>query len=199
MTLPIAHRFADKVAEHRETRRQTIAEGRNRGAQLAAGDYFVFMDADVFIPNMDAFFTRALRQFAKNPQLVALTAWRRVLPDHETLADKLNLGVLSIGIWIMNNLLRMPNSYGEFQMIPAPAFRKVGGYDERLIAAEDMDMFIRLGKLGKTRLCPQLTFYDTGRRVHKLGWIRAWNLWLGTGIRARYFSEMRMSPWEEIR
>lgn len=84
-------------------------------------------------------------------------------------------------------------------MIPAAKFRAVGGFDERMIAAEDMDMFIRLGKIGRTRMEPSLKFFESGRRVHKMGWPRAWALWLGTGARARWFGTAREVPWEVIR
>jgi glycosyltransferase involved in cell wall biosynthesis len=198
-TLPIARRLADKVVVWDKPTRQTIAMARNMGAHEAAGQYYVYLDADVIIPNMDEFFTAAVERFAKDPKLAALTAWRSVLPEFRTVADSVNFAVLSFGIYAMNNFLRLPNSYGEFQMLRADKFREVGGYDERLIAAEDMDMFIRMAKVGKTRLDPSLTFFETGRRVHKMGWPRAWMLWLGTGVSTRWLGRNRDHAWEVIR
>jgi len=198
-TLEIARRLADKVVVWDKPVRQTIALARNLGAVQAAGEYFVFLDADVSIPNMDEFFSKAVQKFIDDPRLSALTAWRGIAPEYETVADRVNFSVLTFGVYVMNNFLRMPNCWGEFQMMPAEKFRKVGGFDERMIAAEDMDMFIRLGKLGKTRLEPSLKFFESGRRVHKMGWPRAWWLWLGTGAKARWFGKPRTVPWEVIR
>jgi hypothetical protein len=69
--------------------RQTIAQGRNDRAKTARGDFFIFLDADCIIPEPDRFFTQALSQFRKYPNLVALTAYLRVFPAKETFGDKL--------------------------------------------------------------------------------------------------------------
>ncbi len=198
-TLEVAHRMADKVVVWDKPYRQTIALARNLGAHQAAGEYFVFLDADVTIPNMDEFFSTAVQRFVDDPALSALTAWRGIVPENETVADRVNFSILTFGVYVMNNFLHMPNCWGEFQMMPAAKFRAVGGFNEHMIAAEDMDMFIRLGKLGKTRLEPSLKFFESGRRVHKMGWPRAWVLWLGTGMKQRWFGKSREVPWEVIR
>ena len=52
-TISIAKEFADKVICHTEQRRQTIAEGRNKGAEHAQGDIFVFLNADTFPADPD--------------------------------------------------------------------------------------------------------------------------------------------------
>lgn len=198
-TLAIAHRLADKVVVWDKPTRQTIAMARNLGAAQAVGEYFVFMDADITIPNMDTFFTQALQRFETEKKLSAVTVWRTILPQNRKLFDRINFFILSAGCYVLNNILQMPNSWGEFQMMRAADFRTVGGFDEKLIAMEDADMFVRLGKLGKTRLISSLTFYETGRRVHKMGWPRAWTLWLGTGLKHHLLGKARQAEWEVIR
>src|SRR5665213_4213761 len=56
-TLEIAKDHAHKVITHTSAGRQNIAQGRNAGAAHAHGDYLVFIDADVFIPKINDFFT----------------------------------------------------------------------------------------------------------------------------------------------
>jgi hypothetical protein len=57
------------------------------------------MDADCVIPDPDRFFTRALLQFRKNPNLVALAAYL------ETFGDRLIQGVANLGLRLENNVL----------------------------------------------------------------------------------------------
>src|SRR3989338_11061401 len=107
-TLEIARRMADKVVVWDKPVRQTIALARNLGAAQAAGEYFVFLDADVSIPNMDEFFSKAVNRFKDDSKLSALTAWRGIVPEHETVADRINFSILTFGVYVMNNFLGMP-------------------------------------------------------------------------------------------
>ena len=75
-----------------------IAQGRNDGAKTARGNFFIFLDADCVIPEPDRFFSQALSQFRKYPNLVALTAYLRVFPREETFGDKLVHGVANLGL-----------------------------------------------------------------------------------------------------
>ena len=47
--------FADKVVLHSRDDRQTIAEGRNKGAEVAEGEYFVFINADTLPEDAEKF------------------------------------------------------------------------------------------------------------------------------------------------
>ena len=55
-TTEIAKRFTDKVLVHSKKERQNIAGGRNSGAKEAKGEFVVFVDADVLIPNINSLF-----------------------------------------------------------------------------------------------------------------------------------------------
>ena len=94
--------------------RQTIAQGRNDRAKTARGDFFIFLDTDCIIPEPDRFFTQALSQFRKYPNLVAPTAYLRVFPAEETFGDKLVHGVANLGLRLKNNLFNRGESFGEF-------------------------------------------------------------------------------------
>ena len=58
-TISVARQYADIVVEYTKKEKQTIAGGRNAGAAVASGDFFVFIDADVLIPDVDIFFHKA--------------------------------------------------------------------------------------------------------------------------------------------
>ncbi|MBU6410140.1 MAG: glycosyltransferase [Verrucomicrobia bacterium] len=198
-TVEIAEKYADKVVRHRGTRRQTIAQGRNAGARAATGDFLVFMDADSRIPDPDPLFTRALAQFKAHPDLVALTARLRVYPADETLADRLMFGILNFNLRLMNNLFHRGESTGEFQMMPRRAFNAVGGFREDLVTREDADMFLRLSRIGRTRLDPGMTVYHSARRAHRLGWPRLLCTWMLNTLWVLLFDHARAREWEVVR
>ncbi len=61
-----------------------LRRGETMVPRLRVVIFLIFLDADCVIPESDRFFTKALSQFARNPNLVALTANLRVFPAAET-------------------------------------------------------------------------------------------------------------------
>ena len=84
-------------------------------------------------------------------------------------------------------------------MIVTDAFMRVGGFDESLAAAEDMDLFRRLSKVGRTRFEPGLTVYHTGRRAHATGWRRLIWEWFTNTTSVWFFKRSASKEWKEIR
>lgn len=198
-TLNICRRYTDKVVVYDRPERQTISMARNMGAAAASGDYLVFVDADVIVPDIDNFFATASNEFRENPKLVALTVNYRVFPEMRTLADSYMFWALGQQFRLQNNVFHSGASGGEFQMMKAEAFRKVNGFNEKLAAAEDMDLFHRLSKIGRTRFVKNLTVFHTGRRAHALGWRRlAWQ-WFTNSISVVIFKKSASKEWSEVR
>lgn len=198
-TAELAARYANTIVVYSGTGRQTIGEGRNDGAKVAAGDFLVFLDADCVIPEPDWFFVQALAHFEKDPGLVGLTAYLRVFPADETLGDKLVSGIANFGLRVANNILRRGASFGEFQMIRREAFARQGGFRADLIAFEDTDMFRRLSRIGRTMITPKLRVLHSGRRGHQVGHPQLIGMWLvnlaSVAFRDRTFSK----EWKPIR
>jgi len=84
-------------------------------------------------------------------------------------------------------------------MVRANAFRRVGGYNERLAAAEDHDLFRRLRKIGRTRFEKTLTVFHTGRRAHAVGWPKLLLTWAINGLSVLIFKRSASKEWEEVR
>ncbi len=117
----------------------------------------------------------------------------------KTLADGYFFNMLGLQFFVQNNIFRIGGAGGEFQMICADAFRRVGGFNERLAAAEDMDLFRRLSKIGRTRFENSLTVYHTGRRAHAVGWPRlAWE-WFANSASVFLLKRSASKEWKEIR
>ena len=96
------------------------------------------------------------------------------------------------------NLIRFGAAGGEFQMIKRSAFLEVGGFDPNLAVSEDMDLFWRLAKIGRTKLPLELDIYHTGRRAHKIGWPRLLWQWFSNTIMVFFFRRSD-DEWKEIR
>lgn len=198
-TVDICRKYTDNVIVYDKPDRQTIAMARNMGAAEAKGEYLVFLDADVVIPDIDRFFDVAEEAFRSDERLVALTVQYKVVPEQRTLADGIFFRMLGLQFLLSNNILRIGASGGEFQMIAGDAFRAVGGFNEKLAAAEDMDLFQRLSKIGRTRFERSLTVYHTGRRAHTVGWPRlAWE-WFSNSMSVWMFKKSASKEWKEIR
>lgn len=198
-TIKIAGQYTDKIFVYDGTARQTIGQGRNAGAALAQGDFLVFLDADCSINQPDQFFKRALAQFENNPHLVGLTARLVVLPEQETFLDKVIFYIAALNFFILNNIFRRGAASGEFQMMRADAFSRVHGYREHLVVSEDIDMFSRLSKIGRTKIDLGLIVYHTGRRAHKLGWHRLLFFWITNMIWMWFTDSSIVSEWMEVR
>jgi glycosyltransferase involved in cell wall biosynthesis len=199
-TVEIAKKYTGKVVENLSGERQTIAIGRNAGAKVASGEYLVFLDADVYIPNPNNFFERALQSFKSQPNLLALSGWVRVFPEKETWADFVGYVLVSgCMFYLQNNILHTGATCGEFQMIRADIFKKLGGYKEHLIATEDLDLFVRIAKLGLTKTDPKLLLYHTGRRPHKIGWPKLYWEWFTNGFKTVIFDKSHSDEWKVIR
>jgi glycosyltransferase involved in cell wall biosynthesis len=199
-TVELAKPYASKVVVHSGPKRQTISQGRNDGAKAAtAGSFYVFLDADCMIPDAPTFFSRAVANFAEDPQLVGLTACLRVLPQEETLGDRIVYGTANFGLWVANNLLRRGHSFGEFQMIRQDAFERLGGFREDLVTIEDADMFFRLSRIGRTRIDPELCVYHTGRRGHQVGWPPLIFMWLVNSAFVNICDRAFTKEWKAIR
>ena len=199
-TIEIAKSFGAKIVENLNHGRQTIGEGRNAGAAAALGEYFIFLDADIYIPQPDKFFTRALQNFKNHKDLLGLSGWVRVFPETETWADYLGYVVLSDWqFYVKNNLLGIGATCGEFQMMTSAVFKKLNGYRKDLVMGEDLDLFYRISRLGRTRTDSRLVIYHTGRRPRAIGWPRLIWQWLSNALHIKVFDRAHAKEWKVIR
>jgi glycosyltransferase involved in cell wall biosynthesis len=200
-TLDIAKKYADRVVEYKDTARQTIAQGRNLGASVARGDYLVFIDADVVIPDINNFFIKAIGLFEKprKKKLIGLTVFVKVFPEMRTFSDGLFFDILNFANYFLNNILNKGSAIGEFQMIPTEVFKKVNGYNEKIVVGEDAEMFRRLSHIGQVYTEMSLNVFHTSRRAHNVGWPSLLFFTLKNMIHLKLFKRSSVLEWEPIR
>lgn len=198
-TIEISKKYGTKVIIYDGTIRQTISNGRNLGASIASGEFLVFIDADVIIPSINNFFKKTLTLFEKEEKLLGLSVSIRFFPELETWTDKFILSTFNYINFCWNNIFGIGGASGEFQMIRASAFKKLRGYNEKIVAAEDVEMFRRLALSGKTKIEMSLKILHPGRRAHKIGWPRLLWQWSLNGLSVLLFNHSFNSVWEEVR
>ncbi len=188
-TVEIARALGVKVLEHRTPNRQTIAEGRNAGAAEATGDILIFLDADCEIKNSKKFFNTIIENFKQNSTLVAMTPAIWVDPKVATWTDRLVYAIVNT----------LPGAPGECQIVRQTAFNQVGGYNKKLVGAEDYELFQRLGRAGKVKFDGRLEVHHTGRRAHKIGWPVLLFQWAKNFLSMKLSGKSASKEWPIIR
>ncbi|MDO8728859.1 MAG: glycosyltransferase [bacterium] len=198
-TVEIAKRCDAQTIVYNGTVRQTIGGGRNLGASIASGEFLVFLDADVTIPDINKFFKKTLSLFKENEKLVGLIVRQNVSPEVETFVDKFFFGIVNYVYLFWNNIVKFGGAGGEFQMIKTSVFRELGGFNEKLAAGEDNDLFQRLARKGETRIEMSLRILHTGRRAHKTGWSKLLFSWTINWFSVLIFNCSTSEIWKEVR
>lgn len=145
-----------------------IARARNRGASVASGDWFFFVDADSY----------------PSPELLAeAAAWiasgRCVGGGATVVLDEPSLRLrFWSGLWNgISRLTRWPA--GSFVFCEATAFRRLGGFSQELFVAEEIEFGRRLKRLAR----------ESGRQV-----VILWRHPLTTSARkARLYSQAELA------
>lgn len=198
-TIEIARKYSKKVLIwETKIRKQTIAEGRNIGAQFSKGKVLVFINGDTF-PNDVEKFLRIVSEFGDgNHNYGALAIKVRGFPDEEKVKDK-------IFYFLHNNFVRMLNIFGlgmgrgECQVVLRDVFFQVGGYNPEIFAGEDFDLYHRIAKIAKIKFIDSICVYESPRRFRKLGYFRTVWHWLLNGIAVLLLGKSYSKTWEPVR
>jgi glycosyltransferase involved in cell wall biosynthesis len=198
-TIGIAAAYADKIAEHQDpNRRQTIAEGRNRGAAIAEGSIFVFLNADTQLADPVQFFERISVRFALDPSLAALAVKVEISPSERKWSDRIFHLYFNSYVHLLN-ILGIGAGRGESQIVRRSAFEAIKGYNNTFAAGEDFDLYHRISHFGKVKYDSRLLVYESPRRFRKHGYFHVYMSWIRNGF-ATFFSKKASSEvWEEVR
>ncbi|MBN1448323.1 MAG: glycosyltransferase [Bacteroidetes bacterium] len=196
-TVAIAKRAGARVVRHEGEHRQTIAEGRNRGAAAAHGDILVFINADIRISNVRHFLVQA-KTVLQKPGVVGATAPVQVFPEEEIPADRM-FHVWHNGYVRFLNVVGEGMGRGECQVLSTALFRVVGGYNPTMVAGEDYDLFRRVRKHGKIVMLPGVTIYESPRRFRKYGYLHILWGWTRNALAVIFRNSSSSEEWEAVR
>jgi glycosyltransferase involved in cell wall biosynthesis len=138
------------------------ARGRNAGAKHAKGEILLFVDADVVMPQ--GFLRDNLADF-KSRDLVCAGVWAKAnskRPD-----DKFIYFLGSILQYWVRNI--KPIGIGWCIFITKKVFDKIGGFDEKLLVGEDIDLTTRSKACGRFDILKKKKIYVSVRRLEKEG------------------------------
>lgn len=200
-TLEIARRHADVVITHDEDRRQTIAEGRNRGAEAARGSVIVFINGDTVPADVERFM-RTVTDFARRRGRYA-RASALATPVNFPVADRRAADrifhLFYNGYVRLLNSLRIGAGRGECQVVRTEVFRTVGGYRQTLAAGEDFDLLARIGVRARVRFAPELLVLESPRRFRKFGYFRVLFWWTLNALSVMVRGRSSSDEWEPVR
>ncbi len=201
-TVELAQAQADVVVEHEEPRRQTIAEGRNKGSLAANGDLLVFINADT-VPRDSEKFMHALMMIAEHGEtgsggVVAYACPVQVAPEERRLSDRLFHGFFNNYVRVLNRI-GVGMGRGECQVIWAGVFRREGGYNNLMAAGEDFDLYKRLTRHGGIGHSWDLCVYESPRRFRRYGYLRVLLEWSMNALAVIFLRRSMSKEWEEVR
>ena len=196
-TLSIVENRVDKIIKHEKKHRQNISEGRNMGFKSSSGNVLIFFNADTYVKNMESFLERVLDHL-KDDKVSALACPVKVFPEEEKLRDRMFHGAYNFYVRILN-LAFMGMGRGECHVVRRKAFEDVHGYNEKLMAGEDFDLYKRIRKSGKVKFCTDLLVYESPRRYRKYGYLYVLFDWAKNSIWITLFNRSVSKEWKPIR
>ncbi len=162
-TSKIARQFADKVVV---SRRRGTAIQRNLGAKEASTNHLLFIDADTVL--IGDYLQRAHTKFLEDQKLNAFSS-SFIFPERTP--------KLIFSERVMNSYFLVRDRLGRSTLpgfnvnIRKKVFDRIGGF--RNVPLEDIDLSIRLRKIGNTKYFRDLHVITSSRRLDRMGLLGA--------------------------
>lgn len=206
-TAEIAQARADTFIRHDAPTRQTIAAGRNAGASRARGEALVFLNADTVPADPEAFAAAIVRRYystetdgaprseAKNLVFACPVA---IAPEERRWSDALFHAFFNAYTRLLN-LAGVGMGRGECQIVAREAFGAAGGYNERIAAGEDFDLYRRLRRRGRIGWLKEALVYESPRRFRRFGYARIAWMWTINALSVLARRKAVSEEWEAVR
>lgn len=140
--------------------------GRNRGAEAATGEWLAFFDADVTLPALD-YLEKCLAELTERRLDVATCDLK---PMEGSLGDRMSHGGYNLFTRLTQSLVA--HAGGSCIFAKRELHKKIGGFDETVIFAEDMEYVQRAQKNGgRFRVLNAYPMLVSVRRIAKEGYL----------------------------
>ena len=196
-TLAICNKYADKVVTKDNFRTQNISQGRNVGASQSQGDVLIFLNADVFLDDPDYLLSQSINEI-RNGNSCAIACRVEVHESERILSDKLFHGFYNNYVRVLNKVF-IGMGRGECHIINRDAFESAGGYNEKLAAGEDFDLYNRLRKKGNVKFRNDFLVYESPRRYRKYGYGRIMLDWNKNAYAVFFLNRSISKSWDPVR
>ncbi|MDE1856532.1 MAG: glycosyltransferase [Candidatus Micrarchaeota archaeon] len=147
-------------------RRKGIALARNRGARAAKGKILFFTNADT--KPCPTLLETYHNEFNSDSGMVAATGPLKPLEKSDTI---MHMGYKFVSVFLAKFAMAVgqPSISGSNFAVRSAAFRKLHGFNERYETYEDLDLSIRLKKLGEVRYINEAMVKTSTRRIEAWG------------------------------
>jgi glycosyltransferase involved in cell wall biosynthesis len=200
-TAVIAQMYADVVVMHNSTERQTISQGRNRGADYADGEILCFLNVDSVPADLTSFLELNI-EFAERKgdysKYDAIACYVSGFPDEVLLKDKIFYTFHNNYVHLLN-LIGFGMGRGECQIVRRETFNKVNGYNDNIVAGEDFDLYRRISKISKIKFDRKINIHESPRRFRKYGYIKTIFFWILNSLTVWWFGKSVSKEWEAVR
>jgi glycosyltransferase involved in cell wall biosynthesis len=155
------------------------AVGRNAGAAAAKGEVFLFLDADVILPD-PKFIEDASAEFKRRKLGVATC---KIEPLSDKKIDRYMHEGFNYFMWVMSAI--KPHAPGFCIFVRRDVHEQIKGFNEAILLAEDHDYVERAGKIAKFRVLKSHRIPVSVRRLDKDGRFKTLLKYLAAEIHLR--------------
>ncbi|MBN1683445.1 glycosyltransferase family 2 protein [Candidatus Bathyarchaeota archaeon] len=171
-TLEIVKKNGFELISVPKNRPHDVSGARNEGVKRSKGKYVFFVDADICIdPNT----LEVLEEEFCKKNIIGVCL--KIQPYMGNKLERVMYEFNNILAWIANKLRIYQLSYFSCHCYMRDYVLKVNGFRDDLLSCEDMDLSLRLSRLGKFSVCNKASMYTSPRRIRQ---------WTKTGYVLKY-------------